>query len=541
MALRGSSGDGTGRNRADPSLPEIPEMSRARLIACVLLPFAMGYFLSYLFRTVNAVIAADLAAELNLGAADLGLLTSVYFLVFAAVQLPLGALLDRFGPGLVQSVLMLFACFGSLIFSSADGLVGLVIGRAFIGLGVAVALMAGIKAIGMWFPPDRLALATGWLVTLGALGAVTATGPTELVVQHIGWRGLFVVLAGLSAIAALVVLFAAPEPAAGPASPRAMAKFSAIYRDARFWRVAPLSALGVSTSWSLQGLWAAPWLRDVEGFERAAVVDLLAIMALAVCASALLLGAAADRLRRIGVKTECLLVLILGLSMLAQVALVLRWPLPPVLPWTIIAAAGAATVLSFALMSEYFPRTISGRANGALNLLHVSGAFALQLATGFIIEQWPDTRGAYPADAHQAAMAVPLGLQVAAAAWFAIPRRRPALSTRRAALLPSVAPTRYVRPHSVWRDQLRLARNRATRWQVAAIVSMSVTIALATVLASTGDQATSQIPKVEFTSELPWLRRWPALTTVTLPAGPGGLVPSRAASAPYGRIIEAAR
>lgn len=159
-------------------------MSRARLVACVLLPFAAGYFLSYLFRTVNAVIAGDLMAELNLSAADLGLLTSVYFLVFAAVQLPLGTLLDRFGPGLVQSVLMLFASAGALIFSSADGLVGLVIGRAFIGLGVAVALMAGIKAVGMWFPPDRLALATGWLVTLGALGAVTATGPTELVVQH---------------------------------------------------------------------------------------------------------------------------------------------------------------------------------------------------------------------------------------------------------------------------------------------------------------------------------------------------------------------
>lgn len=471
-------------------------MSRARLVACVLLPFAAGYFLSYLFRTVNAVIAGDLMAELNLSAADLGLLTSVYFLIFAAVQLPLGTLLDRFGPGLVQSVLMLFASAGALIFSSADGLVGLVIGRAFIGLGVAVALMAGIKAVGMWFPPDRLALATGWLVTLGALGAVTATGPTELVVQHIGWRGLFIVLAGLSAIVALVVLFAAPESAAGPASPRVTANFSAIYCDARFWRIAPLSALGVGASWSLQGLWASPWLRDVDGLERAAVVELLAVMALAVCGSALLLGAAADRLRRTGVKTESILISILGLSMLAQVALVLRWPLPPVLTWTVIAAAGAATVLSFALMSEYFPKAMSGRANGALNLLHVGCAFALQSGTGFIIEQWPQTSGGYPAEAHQVAMAMPLILQIAAAAWFAIPGQSSALAMRHIAGKSSIdgsrgplAPSPYAASFPTWRDEARLARGHAARWRLAAIASMSVCAALVTVLVSAGRNA----------------------------------------------------
>ena len=186
-------------------------MSRNRLIVCVLLPFAAGYYLSYVFRTINALIASDLTAELNLSAADLGLLTSVYFLVFAAVQLPLGALLDRYGPRTVQSALLLFASAGALVFALADGLLGLLIGRALLSLGVALALMTGFKAIVLWFPPHRLALANGWLVMLGALGAVTATAPAEFVVLAIGWRGLFAVLAGLSALAALLVLFAVPE------------------------------------------------------------------------------------------------------------------------------------------------------------------------------------------------------------------------------------------------------------------------------------------------------------------------------------------
>jgi MFS family permease len=274
-------------------------MSPARLTACVMLPFAAGYFLSYLFCTINAIIATDLAADLHLGAADLGFLISIYFLIFAAVQLPFGALLDRHGPKLIQSALLLLASAGSLVFALADGLAGLVIGRGLVALGVALALMAGFKAIVVWFPPRRVVLANGWLVMLGALGAVSANAPAEILVRSIGWRGLFAVLAGLSALAALLVLIAVPDQTLE--QPRQSnvpaASLWAAYRDRRFWRIAPLSAVGVGTSWSLQDLWAAPWLRDVEGLDRATIVQHLSGMAIAVCLAALLFGTAASRLR----------------------------------------------------------------------------------------------------------------------------------------------------------------------------------------------------------------------------------------------------
>src|SRR5512145_2055099 len=166
--------------------PPMFQTSRVRLVVCVLLPFAAGYYLSYLFRSINALIAGDLVAELGLTAADLGLLTSVYFLLFAAVQLPCGVLLDRYGPRLIDSALLLVAAAGSLLFALADGVATLLVGRALIGLGVAVGLMAGLKAIVLWFPPDRVALANGWFIMLGAPGALSATGPAETVVQALG-------------------------------------------------------------------------------------------------------------------------------------------------------------------------------------------------------------------------------------------------------------------------------------------------------------------------------------------------------------------
>lgn len=101
----------------------------------VLLPFASGYSLSYLFRTVGALVSGHMAAELRLTPADLGLLTSAFFLAFALAQLPLGVALDRYGPRRVQAVLLPLAALGAGLFACADSLPLLTFARALIGLG----------------------------------------------------------------------------------------------------------------------------------------------------------------------------------------------------------------------------------------------------------------------------------------------------------------------------------------------------------------------------------------------------------------------
>ncbi|MFM9848932.1 MAG: MFS transporter [Hyphomicrobiaceae bacterium] len=512
-------------------------MSQRRLIACVLLPFAAGYYLSYLFRTINALIAGDLAADLDLSAMELGLLTSVYFLALAAVQLPLGSLLDRYGPKTIQSLLLLLASAGALVFALAEHFAALLVGRALIGLGVAMALMAGFKALVLWFPREHLALANGWLVMLGALGAITATGPAELIVQYIGWRGLFAVLGGLSALAALLVLFAVPKygcEGSGKASSQG-ASLWAIYRDGRFWRIAPLSATGIGTSWSLQGLWAAPWLRDVDGLDRASVVQHLSAMAIVVCASALLLGMLADRLRRVGFKAESLLATTLVASMIAQFALVGQWPLPSFVAWVVIAAAGAATVLSFAILGEYYPKEISGRANAALNLLHVGGAFVLQSAAGFVIALWPQAQGTYPAEAHQAAMGIMLLSQLAAFGWFASSRRTAAPLTVRSARGHMRASLEWMRPPTAYptvgyrrTQHVHLLRKQCANWRLAAAASMGLCVGLIAVLSVAMSRPAVAIRVVEVDRFVPNVA---ATTSGTIEAD--RLVDSRHAHAAY--------
>jgi MFS family permease len=390
----------------------------------VLLPFALGYFLSYLFRTINALISARLTEELGLDASSLGLVTSVYFLTFAAAQLPLGVMLDRYGVRQVQSGLLLVAVAGALLFATADSPATLVAGRALIGIGVAGALIGGLKAIAFAFPKERLPLVNGCYIMLGALGAVTATAPAEWLQEAIGWRGLFELLAGVTAAVALLIFTVVVDPAPTGAAPSRRTSLKAIYSDARFWRLAPLSMLCISTAWALQGLWAAPWLADVEILQRPYVVRHLFVMAIALSAGALLLGIIADRFGKRGIGPDTMLAATACLFVVAELSLILGLPAAATsygayasyAAWAVIAGVGAATVLSYSILGDCFPKEIAGQANAALNLLHIGGAFVLQETIGLIVNRWPSLGGHYPPLAYKTAFA--LIVQIGGIIWF---------------------------------------------------------------------------------------------------------------------------
>jgi MFS family permease len=410
--------------RDEPEVLKEPSPSSWRLIFSVFLPFAAGYFLSFLFRTINASISLALASDFGLGAVETGLLTSIYFLVFAAAQIPIGMLLDRYGPRRVQSVLLVIAVGGASLFGNADSFAELLIGRAMIGLGVAASLMAGLKAIVVWFPKDRIAFVNGGMIMLGSLGAVTATTPTDWLLNWIGWRSLFEVLTVTTVIAAGLIYFIVPKREGsheGVVTSGMPLTLRSIFSDPRFLRIAPLSATCIGSSWAMQSLWAASWLADVEGFDHQAVVNQLFMMAMGISLGALLLGTTADRLRKRGIASEVLLVVFGGLFMLAEFALILRAPLPSIVPWSVVSVVGAGTVLSYAIIADYFPVEIAARANGALNLLHFGWAFVVQYGIGLIVGHWSTQGGHYPVVAYQTAFGLCIVLQVVALIWFAVP------------------------------------------------------------------------------------------------------------------------
>jgi predicted MFS family arabinose efflux permease len=392
----------------------------------VFLPFAGGYFLSYLYRTVNAVIAPDLVQSLNLNAADLGLLTSMYFLTFALFQLPLGVLLDRFGPRRVEAVLLLFAAAGALLFALSDGRSGLLLGRALIGLGVSACLMASFKAFVIWFPPLRLPAVNGWIMAAGGLGALAATAPVEAALRITDWRGLFLGLSVATWIIAAAVFWVVPERSGrsgGGTLREQWQGVGSIFRSRLFWRIVPLTVLSQATFMAIQGLWAGPWLRDVAGLERSTMASYLLLIAAAMVAGYLSVGTLAVWLSRFNIRPLAVAAGGMLLFMLTQLAIVVVWT-STILPlWMLFGFFGTSGIVTYAALSQQFPPWLAGRVNTALNLLVFIAAFIGQWSIGAIIGHWSQEDG-YAPPGYQVAFGMVLVLQVVAFVWLLLGNRR---------------------------------------------------------------------------------------------------------------------
>lgn len=395
---------------------------RPVMLLRVFIPFALGYFLSYLFRTVNAVIAPDLVRDVGVDPASLGLLTSAYFLAFASFQLPLGVLLDRYGARRVEAALLLFAAAGALVFARAETLTGLMLGRALIGLGVSACLMAAFKAFTLWFPPERLPLANGVQMISGGIGALAATTPVELSLQFTDWRGVFLILAGVTVIAAIAVFLIVPEKQdaqSGETLRQQLSGIRQVFTNRIFWTIAPWAVAAQAAYLSIIGLWSGPWLRDIANYDRMAVANTLMGVSLAMIAGYLSFGALAERLARRGIQPMTVAATGMFIFAFIQCLLVLQWTSLTLPLWLFFGFFGTACILPYAVLSQSFPKHLSGRANTGLNLLVFVAAFAAQWVIGLIINLWPQTAsGGYSTSGYKAGFGLIMVLQLAAAGWY---------------------------------------------------------------------------------------------------------------------------
>ncbi|MCP3874910.1 MAG: MFS transporter [Desulfobacteraceae bacterium] len=387
----------------------------------VFVPFAFGYFLSYLFRVVNAVIAPNLVADLNINPSQLGLLTSTYFIAFASSQLPLGVFLDRFGPRIVESFLLIFAGIGAVIFAQSQTLTGVIIGRAFIGFGVSACLMAAFKTYVIWFPEKLWPRINGFQMAAGGLGALSATIPIEWALQITDWRGLFLLLALISFCIALGVFFIVPEKKSIDQPESLQSQFNGlkkVFTSKKFWIIAPLTTMSQAGYLSLQGLWAGPWLRDIEAMQRPQIALVLSFSAIAMILGYICLGFTAEKLAQKGISIFFTAVTGMSVFIGFQFLIAIQSPIHPYILWLGFGFFGTSGILSYSVLSYSFPKTLSGRVTTSINLLVFIAAFILQWVIGAIINLWETTAaGNYHPLGYQTAFLVIVALQVTGLVW----------------------------------------------------------------------------------------------------------------------------
>ena len=358
----------------------------------VFAPFAFGYFVSWLLRSVTAIIAPDLVRDLGLSAFGVGVLGSTYLLAFAVSQLPIGGALDHLGPRRTNGVLLVVAAVGCLLFGVADSFPMLLLGRFLAGLGVAACLMASFKAFVLWAPPARLPFLNGFVMAVGSTGALAATTPTAWMLGLVSWRELFLVLAVLLLLSAVVLFLLVPRDprAAGEGASSGLLAATVgvreVLRRRVFWSIAPLGVFHQSTFLGIQSLWAGPWLSEIAAMDRDAVATHLLVLAVATVLGFLITGALAGALAQRGISSLSLLGGV-NLAFTATLAVLASgFAGAPAIVWAAFGFFGASGMLCFAILVAHYPPGLAGRVTSALNLLIFAAAFAVQTGFGAAID-----------------------------------------------------------------------------------------------------------------------------------------------------------
>lgn len=391
----------------------------------VFLPFALGHYLSCLLRNVNAVLAPYLVGSLALTPGQLGLLTSALFFSFALVQLPVGIALDRYGPRRVQLAMMLVAASGILMFAHGHTFTQLVLARAVMGLGLGGCFMSAMKAICTWISPAKLPSVNGYLIAAGGLGAATATTPVRLALQFTDWRGLFVLLAALTAVAGLLVGLLSPERQVERRSRAPIGQsMLAVYSHPAFRQTAALVLVPHMVFFGIQGLWIGRWLSDAARFSDAAVAYLLYMGMAAVIFGAIGTGMITEWAGRRGWKPLDVAATGIALFVLVQAAIVLNYAPGFQLLSVLFTLVGSVTGIEYTIVAQQMPPELTGRASTCLNLLIFIGAFLMQAGFGQLIGIWqPDHLGHLPANAYRVAFGVLTLLQLPGLLHYFLHRR----------------------------------------------------------------------------------------------------------------------
>lgn len=370
----------------------------------------VGFVVSQFYRVSNAVIAPEMMHALSLSPEEMGAITGMFFLAFALMQLPTGVMLDQIGPRHTMSSLLLVAAAGSAIFATANGPVGLCIGRALIGVGCAAGLMGSMVAISRWFGAAQFSPLSALLFTLGGIGTLVATTPLAILSESIGWRGAFWLMAGVTlAVALLLYGIVRDVPDAGDTIDEASSEslieslrgLGEVLTNRQLWRISAIQFVCYAATLSVAGLWAGPYLNDVYQLDPLMRGNVLLALNIAILIGVI---AYSGIERWVGSRKWTIVTGAIGtIGILTVLA-----AMPGLPAWLAI-----MLLLAFGLTSSYvmlnhaharaiLPDHLVGRGLTIQNLAAFLGVAALQSASGLIVGTFSSTANAAGEEAYRA-------------------------------------------------------------------------------------------------------------------------------------------
>ncbi len=392
----------------------------------IVMTLATAYVASHFFRASNVTIGLDLMRDLDIGPEALGGLTGAFFFGFAAMQIPCGFFFDRFGPRRTVVGMLVLATIGGIVFTLAQTWPILLTGRVLMGAGFGVMLIGSMVVISRWFPPDRFSTLTAMVLSIGLIGNLIATTPLAWASEAVGWRAVFAVAVAFTAFSAIAVWLVVRDAPPGhpflertPESSREMLLgLVEVLRNPRLKFILALNFCHYACTFTVQGLWGGPYLREVHGLSAIEAGNVLFAAVIAYQIGMITIGPmdrVLDTRKWIAIGGTIAIIVLLG-----ALALV---PRPPVwMPVGAILAIGYFSASSTMVMTHgrgIIPDRLIGRGMATINTSVMLGVACMQTLSGVIIGAFePLADGARSETAYRALFGVLAAVMIVAIAVY---------------------------------------------------------------------------------------------------------------------------
>jgi len=348
-----------------------------------------AYLVAVAQRTSFGVVGLEATARFHASAAEISFFTVLQLLVYASLQIPVGVLVDRFGSRAMLAGGGLLMGLGQLQLAFAENIPGGVLGRVLVGAGDAMTFIAVIRLIPLWFGPSRVPLLTQLTGMSGQLGQLFSVVPFALILHSAGWTPAFLTLAGMSALAVvLVILLLQDLPPGHPAPEPSQGLRATGVSLSRAWQQ-PGTRLGLWSHFTVQFsgtvfamTWGYPFLISAQGLDPATVSALMALYVAAAIAAGPLMG---RFVARHPMRRSTMVLLISGATAVAWATVLLQpgrsplWLLAGLV--VVLAIGGPGSMIGFDFARTFNPAHRIGTATGIVNV----GGFIAALLSIFLI------------------------------------------------------------------------------------------------------------------------------------------------------------
>lgn len=395
-------------------------------------PFGLGYFLSMLLGSANAIMAPILIDEFALSPSDLGMMSSMYLIAFGAAQFPLGIFLDKFGARRTLAALMVFTAVGTFLFASAQNVCTLVAARICSGIGLSGCLMAAFKAYAHWLPPSKLPVIYSLQSLMGGIGGIIATSPMSVALDVMPWRAVFYLLVVFVVLEVLFIWFVVPKDDVQVGFNKSnismmLYKMFLFTFDKRFIAIAPIVVTVEGVMFAYSYLWIGPWMHDVALMSDVETGVYMMYASIGLALGYVLNGIMANYLKKHKILSWEELYIFAGILFIAAItAIIVISNRESAWIWSIAMFMATMTMIAFPIMRTLFEEYEVGRILSLLNFYIFFASFIFQWLVGHILELYPVVDTSFSPQGYRVGLICMVVVNALSVLWsiIAINRRR---------------------------------------------------------------------------------------------------------------------